>query len=598
MAITPSELLLIIKAKDEATKVLEEISKQSKGVEKGFGAIGKGLSTVGGVALGAAGAGIAAAVGILGSSIGPASDLNETLSKTTVVFGDQAAAVMKFAQTSTTALGMTQNEALAAAATYGNLFRSMEMSESTSAEMSTGLVQLAADLASFNNIDPSIALDKLRAGLTGEAEPLKALGVNINQALIEQKAFELGLWDGEQALTANMKAQASYALIMEQTALAQGDFARTSDGLANQQRIVGATLEQLRATIGTALLPAITALVSKFAELASDPRFQEFIAKAAEAVGNLAMKVVEALPGIIDWFQKISDWLSEHEGVIIGVLVALGLAVAVFAKSVIVSMAPVIAGMAPVILAITAIAAAVALLYEAWKNDWSGIRTTLTRAWEKIQPVFETIKQWLATAIPAAIDAMGKAFTWVKDNVLTPVKGAFDGIREAIEKVVNWVGTVGEKLSGIKDKLPDWLVPGSPTPLELGLIGITDAMRTLSQSAVPQLDRELAKLEERGGFGGGLGTYTTAEGDTVMRSRGRRQLTTEPGMRERAEAPTRDRESGMTENETMLALMNLIANMSLGGVNLTLNITGDGGNVAKDAEIGVISGLRALGVGF
>lgn len=195
-----------------------------------------------------------------------ASDLAETVSKVSIVFGDSAGEIMDWAKTSATAMGMSKNSALAAAATYGNLFRAMGITEKASAKMSKELVILAGDLASFNNMKPEEVLDKLRAGLSGETEPLRTLGVNLNQALIEERALELGLWDGVDAIDAAAKAQASYSLILEQTTLAQGDFARTADGLANQQRILAAQWEDMKTTLGTAFLPIFTKVVSKFNE--------------------------------------------------------------------------------------------------------------------------------------------------------------------------------------------------------------------------------------------------------------------------------------------------------------------------------------------
>ena len=111
-------------------------------------------------------------------SINAASDMSEAMSKANVVFGDSAEQVTTFASTAATNLGMTNQQALEAAGTFGNLFTSMGTGQQTAADMSTGLVQMAADLASFNNLDPTEALEKLRSGIVGETEPLRSLGIN------------------------------------------------------------------------------------------------------------------------------------------------------------------------------------------------------------------------------------------------------------------------------------------------------------------------------------------------------------------------------------------------------------------------------------
>lgn len=215
-----------------------------------------------GVAKKAAGFFIAAfaAVGVgafLGNAISQASDLSESASKVGVVFGDAAGKVNEFASTASTSLGLSEAAALGATGTFGNLLRSTGLANDAAADMSIGMVGLAGDLASFNNASPEEALEALRSGLLGEAEPLKQFGVNLNAAAIEAKAAELGLVGVNGELTDAQKAQAAYAVIMEQTALSQGDFARTSAGLANQQRIVRAQFQDLSADIGGLFVPML-----------------------------------------------------------------------------------------------------------------------------------------------------------------------------------------------------------------------------------------------------------------------------------------------------------------------------------------------------
>jgi hypothetical protein len=273
-----------------------------------LGGIGTGMRAVGRGILATATAVTAIGVAV-GTTIGPASDLNETITKVNVVFGDSADQVLKFGENSATALGMSKNAALAAAGTYGNLFRALGLTEDMSADMSTTLIGLAGDLASFNNMDPGVVLDSLRAGLTGETEPMKKLGININEMILKEKAMELGLYSGAGALDASAKAQASYALIMEQTSLAQGDFARTADGVANQQRILAASIENIKASIGTGLLPIIqkvlgglSGYMGEFGTLISDSSMtlEEKVAKGGEIVGRMASGISEALPGMME----------------------------------------------------------------------------------------------------------------------------------------------------------------------------------------------------------------------------------------------------------------------------------------------------------
>lgn len=213
-----------------------------------------------------AGAAILAGVAYgLVKSTQAASDLGESVSKVNVVFGSSADAVISWAEDAATAMGMSKQQALEAAGTFGNLFTSMGMAQSEAAGMSQSVVQLAADLGSFNNVPIEDALLALRSGLTGEMEGLKKFGVNINEATLKAKALEMGLGDGKSALDANAKAQATYALVVDQSANAMGDFERTGDGLANSTKTMAAKFSDAQAALGESLLPAMT----KAAEVAS-----------------------------------------------------------------------------------------------------------------------------------------------------------------------------------------------------------------------------------------------------------------------------------------------------------------------------------------
>ncbi len=278
--------------------------------EKKGSTFGGKIGNILGKGLGIAAAGAATAIGAVGgmiaSSIGPASDLAETTSKVGVVFGQSSAAVLEWGKTTASSIGMSSNVALSAAGTYGNLFRAMGMTEDTSSQMSTSLVELAGDLASFNNMDPTAVLDALRSGLSGETEPLKRLGVNLNQAGIEAKAMALGLWDGEGAMSAGAKAQATYALVMEQTALAQGDYARTSKGLANTQRSLTATFEDIKSSIGSAFLPLIEDAAGFALDFAGG--LKEIVTSGKPLggmLGDIGNLIKNSLPGVMDMLSQI-----------------------------------------------------------------------------------------------------------------------------------------------------------------------------------------------------------------------------------------------------------------------------------------------------
>ena len=153
-------------------------------------------------------------------------------------------------------------------------------------QMSKGLVSLAADLASFNNASPEETLEAMRSGLAGETEPLRRFGVFLSDARLKQEAMSRGLYDGRGALSASAKASATYALILRDSADAQGDFRRTSGSLANQQRVLRAQYADVTTELGRALLPAVQSGVRVLTELAGSS------SAVGASVGVLAVSFV------------------------------------------------------------------------------------------------------------------------------------------------------------------------------------------------------------------------------------------------------------------------------------------------------------------
>ncbi len=230
---------------------------------------GIGFTALGGVAVGAAMA--------LKPMIDKASDVQESLSKNNVVFGESARAVEQFAERSLQAFGVTRREALEATGVIGTLGATMGMAEADSADMATTLVGLAGDMASFNNASIEETLTAIQSGLRGENEPLRRFGVLLDAATLKAKALEKGIIKStKEALTPQAKALAAYALILEQTEVQMGDFERTSDGAANQQRLLAGAWDDLQVQIGEKLLPAFTRLVT-WANNELVPAFQKIV---------------------------------------------------------------------------------------------------------------------------------------------------------------------------------------------------------------------------------------------------------------------------------------------------------------------------------
>jgi hypothetical protein len=196
----------------------------------------------------AAAAAFAIKIGI--DSIKAASDLGETISKVGVLFGDSAKDIEEFAGKAAQSLGQTKQQALDAAANFAIFGKSAGLSGEELVKFSTEFVSLAGDLSSFNNVSQDDAINAIGSALRGEAEPLRRFGVLLDEATLKNAAMQLGIiTTTKEALTPQQKVLAAQKVIFEQTTAAQGDFARTSDGLANKTKILTAELENTKLSL-------------------------------------------------------------------------------------------------------------------------------------------------------------------------------------------------------------------------------------------------------------------------------------------------------------------------------------------------------------
>lgn len=297
---------------------VRDLQKKLGTATSDLGRLGKASSKAGSILKGslkaAAGGALLAGVAIAkfgGDSIAAASDLNETISKTKAIFGQATPEVMKFGRTAATSLGLSNNEALTGLSTFGNFFNQIGIGTQKSAELSKGFVRMSADLASFNNAAPVEVMEALAAATRGEYDSLQKYIPTINAAAVEQKALAMTGKDNAKALSAQDKALALNALALKGQGKAAGDFKRTSGGLANQQKILAAQFENVKAKIGTALLPVMLKLmgVVRSTLLPALNKFAAWFKKEGPAAIDKAIaKFNEFLPTI----KKIASFVGQN----------------------------------------------------------------------------------------------------------------------------------------------------------------------------------------------------------------------------------------------------------------------------------------------
>ena len=209
-----------------------------------------------------------ASAGIL-SAANAASRLNEQAAATKVTFGSASGQVRDFSKTTATGLGVAAAEALKAANQFGAFFKQAGFADKASAKMSTTLVQLAGDLASFRNVGVDQSLAAISSGLAGESEPLRRLGVDLRILKVDAEALASGFASTKDEITETDRVAARYVSLLRQTGDAQTDAARTANEYANTQRRLAATTEDLKANLGQPILPSLTDLAQGLSLLAA-----------------------------------------------------------------------------------------------------------------------------------------------------------------------------------------------------------------------------------------------------------------------------------------------------------------------------------------
>ena len=313
-----AELRILISARDRASRVMRQVRTQTERLRRPLSQVNRTARLVGvGFRLMATGARAAyRGIGLLGTAaraaggalrslvFGPvglliagvaaagvgltslAANLGEARNLAQVTFGDSSKAVEEFAATADTAFGLTEEAALQYAGTLGVIIDGSIKNQAAAADMSIELLKVAADLSSINNIPIDVALEKLRAGLVGETEPLRTVGVLLSDQRVRLEAVRLGLARTTKEVNDASKVQARYSLILRDTERAQGDFARTSRDLPNLLRRARAAFGNLAAEIGQELLPVATELVQNVFDWMIRNR-QEIVRFARDGIGRI-----------------------------------------------------------------------------------------------------------------------------------------------------------------------------------------------------------------------------------------------------------------------------------------------------------------------
>ena len=348
-------------------------------------------------------------LGILAAGVASfkfASDLDESLNKSSVTFGKLSDDVVAWSKTTRKAIGLSQGTALEMVTLFGDMGKGMELNIQTAAEYSKQLVGRAADLASFKNVSVEVAKNALKGIYTGETESLKNLGVVMTQANLKRFAMSKGITKNIKDMTQAEQVQLRYNFVMNATRDAAGDFAETSEGAANQTRILLEGLKELATVIGRKLIP-------------------------------IGVKLLNIVNGIVDWFATLDestiDMIIQFAALLAAIFPLIKIMRLIIFLQTALNTAMMLNPIGLVVVAIIALGAAFIYLY----NKSETFREGVQFLWSVLKQVFE----WIWEYIKSTIEFYKKLWDYV---VM-----AFNGIAGAIQIGVDALGRFWEKAKGV-----------------------------------------------------------------------------------------------------------------------------------------------------
>ena len=274
------ELTLWLKLKDDASKAFQGSAK---------------VIAAAALAIGAA----VVAAGIKLFKL--ASDAEEADNVIGLAFGSMKQKAIDWSTSFAEATGSSKFESRELAADLGLIIRGMGFTEAATLGMSTQMVELAADMSSAKNVPLAEALDKIRAGLIGESEPLRTMGVLLSEARVKSEAYASGLAETGSELTITQKVQARMNIILADSVAMHGDLINTQDSSANQWRAIKNVVFDAATTFGKKLLPAFTDVLGVMRTMVDrGVKFLEWVTATEDRMETLgAIMVGAVVAGIV-----------------------------------------------------------------------------------------------------------------------------------------------------------------------------------------------------------------------------------------------------------------------------------------------------------
>lgn len=230
--------------------------QMARGIAKSEGMLGR-FASRGKMILATMFIGLATAVTALAGrwlkgAVTAASDAEEAINKFRVTFGEIPDEADAAAKAFSKSFGVASSTAKVLLGDTGDLLTGFGFAGSAALDLSKRTNELAADLASFTNIEGGTtrASKALTKALLGERESVKELGIAILEEDVK-KQVALDRANGVTYATERQaKAYATLTIALSQSKNAIGDYARTQGGLANTLRRTAERFKELKEMVG------------------------------------------------------------------------------------------------------------------------------------------------------------------------------------------------------------------------------------------------------------------------------------------------------------------------------------------------------------
>lgn len=238
-----------------------------------------------------------------------ASDLVEVQNVVDVTFAEGAEEVNKWSKSALDAYGLNELSAKRYSSTLGAMMKSSGLAGDEVRKMSMDMTALTGDMASFYNLSGDEAFEKIKSGISGETEPLKALGINMSDANLQTFAYSQGINKLTKDMSQAEKVQLRYGYLLSVTSDAQGDFARTQDSFSNQTKLLAEKWNAFRGEMATGLLPVLTMVIQVMNNMITVAQaVYDFISANWSVFAPLIYSIVGALTIFVTYLTLVKTW--------------------------------------------------------------------------------------------------------------------------------------------------------------------------------------------------------------------------------------------------------------------------------------------------